>query len=204
MLQTLLLAAAVLGVRGYSIASIAPLCRATLHPRASPPWAAAAELGSLKGIASDFDVFLLDQFGVIHDGTAAYDGAVDAVRYLQSLGKKIVIISNSSRRKSDTTKRLASMGFGPFGEEAPDGGTTPISVVTSGDLVWQGLLGEGDGVAGNPLFAGLGDSCFCFGNGAEDDEYLRSSGKRACDVGDADFLLARGLFSLHGAAGGWP
>lgn len=40
---------------------------------------------------------------------------------------------------------------------------------------------------------------FCFGNGDDDATYLASAGLVAADVGEADFLLARGLFCLVGA-----
>ena len=122
-------------------------------------------LTSLSEVAQQYDAFLLDQFGVIHDGKTAYDGAVAAVSELQRAGKKIVIISNSSRRRSDTAARLRSMGFGPC--ESSDGesstsetadGVRPISVVTSGDLVFEGLSASSE-----PPFADLGMRCFVFG-----------------------------------------
>jgi ribonucleotide monophosphatase NagD (HAD superfamily) len=41
---------------------------------------------------------LLDQYGVLHDGRQAYPGAVAAVEALAASGRKLLIISNSSRR----------------------------------------------------------------------------------------------------------
>ena len=64
---------------------------------------------TLEALAERYDAFLIDQFGVIHDGAQAYEGAVDAMSYLQRRGRKVVIISNSSRRKGDTVARLRSM-----------------------------------------------------------------------------------------------
>jgi ribonucleotide monophosphatase NagD (HAD superfamily) len=55
----------------------------------------------LKGLADRFDVMLIDQWGVIHDGgDAPYPGAVECMRELQRLGKHIVLLSNSSKRKA--------------------------------------------------------------------------------------------------------
>ena len=96
----------------------------------------AAKLGSLLDVCESYDCLLLDQFGVIHDGTTAYDGAVSAVAELQRRGKKIVIISNSSRRRGDTVARLRQMGFAISDDD----------VVTSGDLVFEGLLAEHAGL----------------------------------------------------------
>jgi len=168
--------------------------------RSTPPMMSA--LTSLSEVAQQYDAFLLDQFGVIHDGKRAYDGAVAAVSELQRAGKKIVIISNSSRRRSDTAARLRSMGFGPC-ESGSDGesstsemadGVRPISVVTSGDLVFEGLSASSE-----PPFADLGMRCFVFGNGDDDEEYVRECGKVASPIDQADFILARGLFCMLGA-----
>jgi len=174
----------------------------------SPPKATTPVLtSSLLKLVEQYDALLLDQFGVIHDGKVAYAGAVDAVRAVQRMGKKIVIISNSSRRRGDTVARLLSMGFGPVEGEngellhppASEGvdsaeALVPISVVTSGDLVFEGLS-----ASDAPPYADLGPRCFVFGNGAEDEQYVRECGKVASPINQADFVLARGLFSMLGA-----
>lgn len=54
---------------------------------------------------------LLDQFGVLHDGQRPYPGAMDAVRAAAAAGKRIIIISNSSRRCGGTLAKLGRMGF---------------------------------------------------------------------------------------------
>ena len=144
--------------------------------------AAAPGISSLRDLASAYDAFLLDQFGVIHDGKVAYPGATQAVAHVQRCGTKICIISNSSRRKVDTVARLRKMGFGPFdGDEKVTGEVQPISVVTSGDLVWEGLRraanGIVEGLPGAELFADLaGKKCTVFGNGEDDLEYVTSCG----------------------------
>jgi ribonucleotide monophosphatase NagD (HAD superfamily) len=61
--------------------------------------------------ADDYDVWLLDQFGLLHDGSTPYDGAVECVDALAAMGKRIYIVSNSSRGREGTIARLASMGF---------------------------------------------------------------------------------------------
>ena len=187
-----------------ALAPLAPRCCSTT--RASSPRCCTTRppaLGSLLATAENYDALLLDQFGVIHDGKAAYDGAVAAVRAVQQLGKKIVIISNSSRRKGDTVARLLSMGFGPIelddggilhpASSAPDDGLVPISVVTSGDLVFEGLRAGAE-----PPFDDLGMRCFVFGNGEDDEQYVRECGKVYSPIEQADFVLARGLFTMLG------
>ena len=191
MLLTLATAAAGLITRPSARAS--SLASTTNHRCSVKATATDTPLASLLELADQYDAFLLDQFGVIHDGKTAYDGAVEAVSALQRLKKKIVIISNSSRRKSDTLARLRAMGFGPLEDDAEASDVPPISVVTSGDLVWEGLS-----AANAPPFGDLGLRCTVFGNGDDDESYVRTCGRVAVPIEQADFILARGLFTMLG------
>jgi hypothetical protein len=69
--------------------------------------------GSLGQGLMKYDAFLLDQFGVLHDGQAPYPGALRLVQELYEAKKRLVILSNSSRRSDHTFDRLAKMGFDP-------------------------------------------------------------------------------------------
>lgn len=44
-------------------------------------------------------VWLLDQFGVLHDGKVAYPEAIETCKRLAEAGRRLVVISNSSRRE---------------------------------------------------------------------------------------------------------
>jgi HAD superfamily hydrolase (TIGR01459 family) len=66
---------------------------------------------TLAELADRFDVFLLDQFGVLLDGTGAYEKAPDALATLANRGKKIGIISNSGKRAAPNAARLEQKGF---------------------------------------------------------------------------------------------
>jgi len=69
------------------------------------------QLSGLAPIIDDFDLFLIDQFGVLHNGLKPYSGAVDALKMLKSNNKQVVVISNSGKRASVNVRRLASLGF---------------------------------------------------------------------------------------------
>jgi ribonucleotide monophosphatase NagD (HAD superfamily) len=56
------------------------------------------KIEGLNAIASQFDVMLIDQFGVIHDGQRLYPGAARALAELHALGIPVVIITNSGKR----------------------------------------------------------------------------------------------------------
>lgn len=53
-----------------------------------------------------YEYLLLDQWGVMHDGSTALAGAAECVARLKEKGKKIVILSNSSARAKRTIERL--------------------------------------------------------------------------------------------------
>ena len=53
-------------------------------------------LSSTRGLQG----VLLDQYGVLHDGKKAYPGAVAAVEALAAAGRKLLVLSNSSRREA--------------------------------------------------------------------------------------------------------
>ena len=45
-----------------------------------------------------FDEFLIDQFGVLHDGMRPYQGAIPCLTKLKELGKNVILLSNSGKR----------------------------------------------------------------------------------------------------------
>jgi HAD superfamily hydrolase (TIGR01459 family) len=87
-------------------------------------------ISSLREIADLFDVFFLDQFGVLHDGKQPYPGVVEAINELHKLGKQLIILTNSGKRAAPNLKRLVEMGF-------PD--QSIHAVVSSGEVAWRGI-----------------------------------------------------------------
>jgi len=86
--------------------------------------------GGIRSIVDDYDVFLLDMWGVMHNGNEPYDGVHTVVQKLKSYNnnindnynennvdgqkkkkKKLIILSNSSKRKTDSVKMLQKLGF---------------------------------------------------------------------------------------------
>jgi len=64
-------------------------------------------------IAHHFDGWILDQWGVLHNGVNSLPGAVHCVEQLHRAGKKLVILSNSSLRADATLQNLSRIGFEP-------------------------------------------------------------------------------------------
>ena len=68
------------------------------------------EIKSIEEIIYDYDNFIIDQWGVMHDGAFGYDHAFNTINILNSNNKNLFIISNSSKRLSKPTKDLV-IGF---------------------------------------------------------------------------------------------
>lgn len=138
-------------------------------------------IDGLGKVADRYALFLVDQWGVLHDGESPHDGAIDALRALRAAGKKIVILSNTSKRLSLTLPRMAAMGFG---------GDCYDHCVTSGEEVWQALQARTE-----PFYAALGRRCYLFSWDGDtrliDGLDLVGTG----EIDDADFILNAGTTS---------
>ena len=74
--------------------------------------AAFQKLPSLDALAEDFDVFLLDAFGVLNIGETAIEGVPDRVAALQKAGKRVIVVSNAAGNPhSDLMKKYARLGY---------------------------------------------------------------------------------------------
>ncbi|MCE3255453.1 MAG: hydrolase [Rickettsiaceae bacterium] len=62
-------------------------------------------------IAENYDYFIFDIWGVIHDGSAAYPEVLERIKYLRKLGKKICFLSNAPRRAKKVAKLLTNFGI---------------------------------------------------------------------------------------------
>ena len=65
----------------------------------------------MADLAPRYDGYIIDQWGVLHDGTRPYPGAGECLQRLRDLGKRIVILSNSGRRENDNVELMTRIGF---------------------------------------------------------------------------------------------
>ena len=66
---------------------------------------------SFAPLISKYDGFILDQFGVMHNGQNGLDGASECVNHLSTLGKKLIILSNTSSPSETALAKLPKLGF---------------------------------------------------------------------------------------------
>ncbi len=90
------------------------------------------KIKSIEEIINDYDNFIIDQWGVMHDGIFGYEHAFNSINILNSNNKNLFIISNSSNRSKSSIDNLPKLGFKK---------NSFINTVTSGEMIWQ-LLKE--------------------------------------------------------------
>jgi ribonucleotide monophosphatase NagD (HAD superfamily) len=67
-------------------------------------------LSGLHEIASDYDALVCDVWGVLHDGQAARQEAVDALRHFRETRGRVVLLSNAPRPKRDVETMFRRLG----------------------------------------------------------------------------------------------
>ena len=141
-------------------------------------------------LISGYDAFIIDQWGVLHDGKQLYKGTIEAMQKLRDCGKRTVMLSNSSKRRENSIAGLLKVGLDPsiyFDE-----------IVTSGEMAWQYI--ESREITKDGFVSSSGETplkVLLMGNGADDQEYVSSCGCVISSVEEADFILARGTFSIQ-------
>lgn len=68
-------------------------------------------LDGLLEVLPDYDVFIVDQWGCMHDGEVAHPGAIEALRAMRAVGARVVLVSNSSRPAAPSIDILRELGF---------------------------------------------------------------------------------------------
>ncbi len=109
----------------------------------------------MRELAPRYDGFILDLWGVVHDGTAPFPGVLDCMARLLAEGKRLVLLSNAPRRSDDVVRRIARIGV-------PE--NLYHGVMSSGEEAWQHLARRGPGAGPDPFYAVLGRRCLHIGS----------------------------------------
>jgi HAD superfamily hydrolase (TIGR01459 family) len=135
-------------------------------------------LDGIAAIADRYDGYVLDLWGVVHDGRKPYPGVPEALAALKARGKAVVFLTNAPRRAHAVAGMLDRMGLD---RALYDG------IVSSGEVSWHHLMHRRD-----PFFAGLGQRCVHIG--PERDLSVVDDGVAQIVAApkDADFLLNTG------------
>src|SRR5437763_8501257 len=135
-------------------------------------------ISGVREIAPGYDGFILDLWGVVHDGTAPFPGVLDCMERLIAAGKRLVLLSNAPRRSDDVIRRITRIGVP---ERLYHG------VMSSGEEAWLHLKHRS-----KPFYAALGHRCLHIGS--ERDLEIREGLDLAFvdTPAEADFILNTG------------
>ena len=163
---TLMLACAASVARGF-----APIRAATLSVLRR-----AGTTTVIDGLAElpldQYDAIILDQYGVLHNGEQLLDGAAEALERLHAGGaRKLVVLSNTSKRRGPLIAELPGRGF--RSEWLHD-------AICSGECCWEALRDSGYASA---VVLGWSDR--------DSSEYLEGTGVALADAAP-DVIVAYG------------
>ncbi len=139
-------------------------------------------LSSLSVIINRYDAFVLDLWGVVHDGIALYPDVLPTLQRLKSAGKRALFLSNGPRRASAAVAKLEELGVNDSLYER---------VITSGEVAFS-YLARADNQRK------WGENCYYIG--LEKDKKLLAELSppyiRQDDINRADFVLCSGYESF--------
>ena len=135
-------------------------------------------LAGLRDVVDRYDGFVLDLWGVVHDGVTVFPGVIDALARLRGAGKRMVFLSNAPRRAHLVAEQLD--GFG-ITAAMHDG------VMSSGEATWQYLKTRPDDWS-----AALGRHCLRIGPARDNRALEGLEFEEAADAETADFILVTG------------
>lgn len=135
----------------------------------------------ISDISDSYAGFIIDQWGVLHDGVKAFDGVVDCLKELKDRKKHVIILSNSGKRAEQNRDRMEDLGISS---------NLYNEIITSGEVTWQGLSGQAEG-----YFKGIGNKCIVISRGGDRSIVNDLDVEVVEDPKDATFLIISGADS---------
>lgn len=132
----------------------------------------------MSDLAPGYDGFVLDLWGVIHDGVTLYPGVVDCLQRLHAAGKKFVMLSNAPRRSPAIAQSMQRMGM-------PENFCRDI--MSSGEATYLSLRDRDD-----RWFAGIGRRCLHIGPERDLSLFEGLDIERVERTDDAEFIVNTG------------
>lgn len=132
----------------------------------------------ISDISDSYNAFIVDQWGVIHNGEVLYPDVTDCLKEMRGRKKAVILLSNSEMRADESADFLKNMGLSSNLYDA---------IVTSGELTWQGLQHRNEGI-----FKDLPPQLYLIG-GERARQFLKGlSIEVVDDIADAKCILIAG------------
>jgi HAD superfamily hydrolase (TIGR01459 family) len=136
----------------------------------------------VRALVTQYEAFILDLWGVIHDGAQAFPNSAETLRRMRDAGCKTMLLSNAPRRSHVLIAQMENFGIPRdlYGD-----------VMSSGEAVRQALISRKD-----PAFAALGQACYHLGP-ERDQSVFEDVPVRVTETLDqAEFLVNTGPLEL--------
>ena len=140
-----------------------------------------AEIPHFEGmaaIAGRYDAFILDVWGVLHDGVKLYPGAVDTLEHLTAAGKPFVMLTNAPRRSAAVAESMIAMGMP---------GSFCRHILSSGEATFLDLKERSA-----PFYARIGNRCIHIGPERDRNLFDGLDWDRTDRLEDADLIVNTG------------
>ena len=135
------------------------------------------KINSILEVINKYENFIIDQWGVMHDGTHGYKHAIKSIDFLKKKNKNLFIVSNSSKRKITSEAKLLKLGFKK---------SDFLDVFTSGEMIWKTIYNKYSKLK-------IKKKCFHIYDDSKEDGILFRENlnlEYVNKIEDADFILA--------------
>jgi HAD superfamily hydrolase (TIGR01459 family) len=103
----------------------------------------------MAAVSENYDAFILDVWGVLHDGVALFPGVVNTLEKLKDAGKQFVMLTNAPRRSDAVAEAMIAMGMpSEFCRH----------ILSSGEATFLDMKERTD-----PFYEGVGNRCIHIG-----------------------------------------
>ncbi|MBT3330076.1 MAG: TIGR01459 family HAD-type hydrolase [Rhodospirillaceae bacterium] len=136
-------------------------------------------INGLAELADQYDLFIFDLWGVVHDGVAAYPNAADCLQRLRQGGGRVVLLSNAPRPSASVAQHLAELGVS---KDLYDW------LLTSGEATANAIAATASGSGGTarPAYYHLGPE--------RNRPTLEACGGREVAIDAAEMIICTGFF----------
>ena len=135
-------------------------------------------LDGIAPLADRYDGYVLDLWGVVHNGQQLYPGVAEALVELRARGKRVVFLTNAPRRAWFVAGMLDRMGLDR---------DLYAGILSSGEIAWRMLHARR-----HPFFAPLGRRALHIGPERDLSVIEEGVAEVVTDPAQADFLLNTG------------
>ena len=131
----------------------------------------------LKSIFQSYEVFIIDLWGVIHNGIILHESSIEVLENLNKYNKQFFLVSNAPRPKKSVSKFLKKLHMDTKYFK---------HIFTSGDAALEALK-----------LRKFGSKFFHMGPPRDFDLFLKFNKDQVKEIQKSDYILCTGLFEKH-------